>query len=177
MSHMRICITALLLLVSWTSVQAQRIAMIDLKGHPDTLVSRLVLERGFKALPNQGAQRVIEGVLNGDSVQIHIYATSVTQRVWKAVVYHRPTQNFKAALRDLDAKVAKLEGRYGKAVTRTLDKKNKRAQVDWGAMPFFQNLHLVAEVHNGRQVAVHFILRDEEMKYEEERLINGTPLF
>ena len=157
--------------------QAQRIAMIDMKGHPDTLALRLVNERGFVSQPNQGSVRVVTGVLNGDAVTVHIHSTPINTRVWKAVVYHTPVKNFKKAAIDFEAKVAKLEARYGHWLEHSLDKKTRKAQADWGQMAFFQNLHLIAEVVNQNQVAVHFILRDEQMKYEEERLINGTPLF
>jgi hypothetical protein len=151
--------------------------MIDMKGHPDTLALRLVKERGFVSQPNQGSVRVVSGVLNGDAVTVHIHSTPINTRVWKVVVYHTPVKNFKKAAVDFSAKVAKLEARYGHWVEHSIDKKARKARADWGQMAFFQNLHLIAEVVNQNQVAVHFILRDEQMKYEEERLINGTPLF
>ncbi len=170
--------SGLLVLSLWvSSLSAQRIAMIDMKGHPDTLALRLVSERGFVSQPNQGSVRVVTGVLNGDAVTVHIHSSPISTRVWKAVVYHTPVKNFKKAAIDFEAKVAKLEARYGHWVEHSLDKKAKKARADWGQMAFFQNLHLIAEVVNQNQVAVHFILRDEQMKYEEERLINGTPLF
>jgi hypothetical protein len=167
-----------LMLGLWvSSLSAQRIAMIDMKGHPDTLAYRLCHERGFIAQPNQGSVRVVTGILNGDAVAVHIYSTPINTRVWKAVVYHAPVKNFKKAAVDFEAKVAKLEARYGQYVEHFIDKKARKARADWGQMAFFQNLHLIAEIVNQNQVAVHFILRDEQMKYEEERLINGTPLF
>jgi len=170
--------SGLLILGLWaSSLSAQRIAMIDMKGHPDTLALRLVKERGFVAQPHQGSVRVVTGVLNGDAVTVHIHSTPISTRVWKVVVYHVPVKNYKKVVIDFEAKVAKLEDRYGHWVEHSIDKKARKALADWGQMAFFQNLHLIAEVVNQNQVAVHFILRDERIKYEEERLINGTPLF
>lgn len=156
---------------------AQRIAMIDMKGHPDTLALRLVKEKGFQSLPNKGEDRILKGKLNGEEVELRIYCSPISKRVWMATAFYVPRKNYKKALLDFELKVQNLVERYGKFESKNILKKQKTAKADWGYMQYFQNLQLIAEIVEGNRVAVHFILRDEMVKYKEEKLLSDNQLF
>ena len=159
------------------NLSAQRIAMIDMKGHPDTLALRLVKEKGFTYMPNQGEVRVLKGKLNGEAVELKIYSSPINKRVWMATAFYVPQKNYKKALLAFELKVKNLVERYGKFESKNILKKQKTAKADWGYMQYFQNLQLIAEIVNCNQVAVHFILRDERVKAEEEKKLSENQLF
>ncbi len=175
----RFCIylLCLLSLLAPAFTSAQRIAMIDMKGHPDTLALRLVKEKGFTAMTSQGDVRVLKGKLNGEPIELKIYSSPISKRVWMATAFYVPQKNYKKALVDFELKVQNLVERYGKFESKNILKKQKTAKADWGYMQYFQNLQLVAEIVEGNRVAVHFILRDERIKHEEEKKLSENQLF
>ncbi len=175
----RFCIylLCLLSLLAPAFTSAQRIAMIDMKGHPDTLALRLVKEKGFTAMPSQGDVRVLKGKLNGEPIELKIYSSPISKRVWMATAFYVPQKNYKKALVDFELKVQNLVERYGKVESKNILKKQKTAKADWGYMQYFQNLQLVAEIVEGNRVVVHFILRDERIKHEEEKKLSENQLF
>ncbi len=175
----RFCIylLCLLSLLAPAFTSAQRIAMIDMKGHPDTLALRLVKEKGFTAMTSQGDVRVLKGKLNGEPIELKIYSSPISKRVWMATAFYVPQKNYKKALVDFELKVQNLVERYGKVESKNILKKQKTAKADWGYMQYFQNLQLVAEILEGNRVAVHFILRDERIKHDEEKKLSENQLF
>ncbi len=175
----RFCIylLCLLSLLAPAFTSAQRIAMIDMKGHPDTLALRLVKEKGFTAMTSQGDVRVLKGKLNGEPIELKIYSSPISKRVWMATAFYVPQKNYKKALVDFELKVQNLVERYGKFESKNILKKQKTAKADWGYMQYFQNLQLVAEIVEGNRVVVHFILRDERIKHEEEKKLSENQLF
>lgn len=175
----RFCIylLCLLSLLAPAFTSAQRIAMIDMKGHPDTLALRLVKEKGFTAMTSQGDVRVLKGKLNGEPIELKIYSSPISKRVWMATAFYVPQKNYKKALVDFELKVQNLVERYGKVESKNILKKQKTAKADWGYMQYFQNLQLVAEIVEGNRVVVHFILRDERIKHEEEKKLSENQLF
>ncbi len=175
----RFCIylLCLLSLLAPAFTSAQRIAMIDMKGHPDTLALILVTEKGFTAMPSQGDVRVLKGKLNGEPIELKIYSSPISKRVWMATAFYVPQKNYKKALVDFELKVQNLVERYGKVESKNILKKQKTAKADWGYMQYFQNLQLVAEILEGNRVVVHFILRDERIKHDEEKKLSENQLF
>lgn len=173
----KLLLICLLVFALTNKSHAQRIAMIDMKGHPDTLAMRLVKEKGFQFLPNKGEDRILKGNLNGDEVELRIYCSPISKRVWMATAFYVPRKNYKKALIDFDQRVLKLVERYGKFESKNILKKQKTAKADWGYMQYFQNLQLIAEIVDGNRVAVHFILRDEILKYKEEKALSDSKLF
>jgi hypothetical protein len=172
-----VCLVILWSLLTFNLSSAQRIAMIDMKGHPDTLALRLVKEKGFTSMPNQGDVRVLKGKLNGEPIELKIYSSPIGKRVWMATAFYVPQKNYKKALVDFEFKVQNLVERYGKFESKNILKKQKTAKADWGYMQYFQNLQLVAEIVEGNRVAVHFILRDERIKHDEEKKLSENQLF
>jgi hypothetical protein len=94
-----------------------------------------------------------------------------------ATAFYVPRKNYKKALLDFELKVQNLVERYGKFESKNIQKKQKTAKADWGYMQYFQNLQLIAEIVEGNRVAVYFILRDEMVKYKEEKLLSDNQLF
>jgi hypothetical protein len=182
------CLRTLLFFAFWGSVftaQAQRIGMVDIKGHRDSFVLRFEQQLGFKRIADEQKKVVMRGTLNGEAADLIVFETPITQRVYKVQVRFQAFPKWKTAKEYYLNKLASLETRHGQAVKRVMHfekpycdgggkefqalKKGKAKYYhDWGDMPYNQNLFLQYWIDADQHVYVSFTLKDEFMKFEEE---------
>jgi hypothetical protein len=187
-------IAALVLTAQLGSAHAQRIAMLDIAGHRDSFIARFESKLGFKRIADEKKQVVLRGSLNKEPADLIVYATPLTNRVYKVEVRFSAFGKWKEAKSYYLNKEASLREKYGDPIkiNEAFQKpycdgggkefeaiaKGKGAMYrDWGDMPYIQNLFLQYWIGADGHTYLAFTLKDEFMKFEEEQKLIGNSLF
>ena len=190
MNPFRLLFLCTLFLASYSN--AQRIAMVDLKVHPDTLVEKFKA-KGLKPL-NALEKYTLVGNLQGEKVRMKIDLTPMSQQVYQVTVtYANHPMIWDSIKCSFCNRLAKLEERYSSSKNKDIVfpegysdgsgnelkgiAENKvHYAINWGDMPFFQNLFLQMQVNAKGEIEVLYRLRDNFMKFEEEQQMKGNEL-
>jgi hypothetical protein len=193
--HIRLWAGLLIALVlNAKTIQAQRIAMVDIEGHRDSFISRFESKLGFQRIEDENQHVVLRGQLNGESADLIVYETPLTHRVYKVEARFQSFSKWKNAKKYYLAKEINLKKKYGDPVNvdehfdkpycdgggkefeAILTGKGKFYR-DWGDMPYIQNLFLQFWIGGDQHVYLSFTLKDELMKFEEEQKLTENSLF
>ncbi len=183
-------------LTLWANINAhaQRIAMLDIAGHRDSFIQRFESQLGFKRVADEQKIPILRGSLNGEPADLRIFETPLTNRVYKVEVRFQSHSKWKEAKSYYLNKLKGLQKKYGEPViTKQIFEKpycdgggkefeaikSKKGQFycDWGDMPYIQNLFLQYWISGDTHVYLSFTLKDELMKYEEEKELTKNALF
>ncbi len=188
---------SILLLISaltLSGVNAQRIAMVDIAGHRDSFIARFESKLGFVRVADEQKIPILRGTLNGEPADLRIFETPLSHRVYKVEVRFRSFPKWIDAKSYYLNKLNGLKKKYGEPVItkQGFEKpycdgggkefeaiQNNKAQfyIDWGDMPYIQNLFLQYWISGDTHVYLSFTLKDELMKYEEEKELAKNALF
>ena len=173
---------------------AQRIAMLDIKGHKDSFIQRFSEGKGFFQVKDIDNKPTLRGKIKDDSVNLLLYVSPHTQRVYQVDVRFQSFTKWKKAKRFYFNHLKAYQSKYGevKVSKREFEKpycdgggkefealKMGKASFsdDWGDMPYIQNLHLLYFMDGDGYPVLRYRLKDEFMKYEEEKKLTPPSLF
>ena len=173
---------------------SQRIAMLDIKGHRDSFIQRFTDKKGFVRVQNIDQKPVLRGKIKQDSVSLLLYVSPQTERVYQVDVRFQSFTKWKKAKRFYFNHLKAYQSKYGevKVSKREFEKpycdgggkefeaiKKGKANFsdDWGDMPYIQNLHLLYFMDGNGYPVLRYRLKDEFMKYEEEKKLTPPSLF
>ena len=173
---------------------AQRIAMLDIKGHKDSFIQRFSKGKGFFQVKDLDNKPRLRGKIKDDSVDLLLYVSPQTQRVYQVDVRFQSFDKWKKAKKFYLNHLKGYQSKYGevKVSKREFEKpycdgggkefealKMGKAAFsdDWGDMPYIQNLHLLYFMDGDGFPVLRYRLKDEFMKYEEEKKLTPPSLF
>ena len=173
---------------------AQRIAMLDIKGHKDSFIQRFSEGKGFFQVKDMDDKPTLRGKIKDDSVSLILYVSPQTQRVYQVDVRFQSFDKWKKAKKFYLKHLKGYQSKYGevKVSKREFEKpycdgggnefealKMGKAAFsdDWGDMPYIQNLHLLYFMAGDGYPVLRYRLKDEFMKYEEEKKLTPPSLF
>jgi len=192
--NLKYAVLLLICALTFSSAQAQRIAMVDIAGHRDSFIQRFETKLGFKRIADENKRAVMRGTINKEPADLIIYETPLTHRVYKVEVRFKAFPKWKDAKSYFLTKEASLKKKYGEPVkvNERFEKpycdgggkefeaiaKGKGAMYrDWGDMPYIQNLFLQYWIGADTHTYLSFTLKDEFMKFEEEQKLTENSLF
>ncbi len=173
---------------------AQRIAMLDIKGHKDSFIQRFTDNKGFVRVKDIDQKPVLRGKIKQDSVSLLLFVSPQTERIYQVDVRFQSFAKWKKAKRFYLNHLKAYQSKYGeiKVSKREFEKpycdgggkefeaiKKGKAifSDDWGDMPYIQNLQLRYFMDGDGYPVLRYKLKDEFMKYEEERKLTPPSLF
>ena len=177
-----------------TGLFAQRIAMLDIKGHRDSFIQRFSKGKGFFQVKDLDNKPTLRGKIKDDSVDLLLYVSPQTQRVYQVDVRFQSFDKWKKAKKFYLNHLKGYQSKYGevKVSKREFEKpycdgggkefealKMGKAVFsdDWGDMPYIQNLRLLYFMDGDGFPVLRYRLKDEFMKYEEEKKLTPPSLF
>lgn len=190
----RLVLFFVLLLVCNQTAWGQRIAMLDIKGHQDSFIQRFKTQKGFYKYGTWEGKTRLRGKIKDDSVNLLLYVSPQTKRVYQVDVQFKSFSKWKKAKRFYENHLKAYKKKYGTIADskRRFDKpycdgggkefeaiRLGKAEYsdDWGDMPYIQNLHLTYFISGNGSPTLRYVLKDEFMKYEEEKKLTPPSLF
>lgn len=173
---------------------AQRIAMLDIKGHKDSFIQRFSEGKVFFQVKDIENKPTLRGKIKDDSVSLLLYVSPHTQRVYQVDVRFQSFNKWGNAKRFYVKHLKGYQSKYGEVKVSKREfqkpycdgggkefeaiKKGKAIfSDDWGDMPYIQNLQLLYFMDGDGYPVLRYKLKDEFMKYEEERKLTPPSLF
>lgn len=190
----RVVAFIVLFLVSNQTVRGQRIAMLDIKGHQDSFIQRFKTKKGFYEYGSWEGKPRLRGKIKDDSVNLLLYVSPHTKRVYQVDVQFESFSKWRKAKKFYENHLEAYKLKYGTvAVSKRRFEKpfcdggGKEFEAirlgkaefsdDWGDMPYIQNLHLTYFISGNGSPTLRYVLKDEFMKYEEEKKLTPPSLF
>lgn len=168
--------------------------MLDIKGHQDSFIKRFSEGKGFFQVQVIDNKPTLRGKIKDDSVSLLLYVSPHTQRVYQVDIRFQPFTKWKKAKKFYLNHLKSYKAKYGvvNVSKREFQKpycdgggkefealKEGKATFsdDWGNMPYIQNLQLRYFMDGDGYPVLRYRLKDEFMKYEEERKLTPPSLF